>query len=219
MESTSIETFLLNSVISAVPQSPDHNFTLSYKLRKRRIINLCDRTALTERKVKRIRLKYIFLAIILAAVAALSGFGIFKLFEGFRITDYDTYSMLSIVDDLTHSPDAIEEKFYIDMDMSGYETEILNDIDVDYTVIYKSESYNLTISQETLSLYSSTRLNTENVVAEPASVSINGWNGIFFTTHAQVNCYIFNTREYVISYTGNMAEGDMESIIKATRFE
>lgn len=218
MELNDFEKCFVDSIVNVAPEEPYHRFSLRYRIRKRKIIKDYKRSLASYRQSKRIRLKYLLIAVIVAGIAILAGFGVFKIIEGFRVTDYDIYSMLYVVDDLTHSPDTIEEKFYIDMDMSEYDIEILNNVDFDYTKCYHKNDYNLTISQETLVLFSSTRLNTEDVIKEPEFVSINGWNGVYFMTGSQVNCFVFNTGKYVISYVSNMPKTEIENIVKSTKF-
>ena len=113
-ELSKVDILFLESIFDDIPDGEEHKFSLRYRLRKRQIIRLWERrqnTLVHKRPV--IRMKYIIIAIIIACVAVLAGFGLFKIFDGFRVTDYDIYSMLYIVDDATSYPDTIEEKFYI----------------------------------------------------------------------------------------------------------
>lgn len=218
MELNNFEMKFVESIINVDSDERIHNFSLRYKIRKKKIIRDYERSLNSQKPAGLLKPRYILMAIILATVLTVCGFGIYKFFEGFRITDYDIYSLLYITGDVTQGPDTIEKKFYIDMDMSEYEMEVLNDIDIDYTVIFHNTDYSITISQETLPLFSSTRLNTEEAIETPVSVSMNGWNGVYFQTHSQVKCFIFNTGTYIISYISNISKENLENIVNLTNF-
>ena len=113
------EECVLDSVVELPEQQ--HRFSLSYKIRKRKIIKDYEQSfACTERK-RQFRLKYLLIAVISAGIAVLAGFGVYSMIEGFRVTDYDTHSLLYIVDDYETGKTKIEKKFCIDLDMSDYE--------------------------------------------------------------------------------------------------
>ena len=219
-ELSKVDILFLESIFDDIPDGEEHKFSLRYKLRKRQIIHLWERrqnTFVYKRPV--IRMKYIIIAIIIACVAVLAGFGLFKIFDGFRVTDYDIYSMLYIVDDATSYPDTIEEKFYIDMDMNEYELTIANDNYCEYWLNYKKDDISLSITQNTAGYFGTTRLNSEDLIIEPTTILINGWLGIYYQTKEGVYCYIFNTEEYIISYTCNADKAFVENIVKMTKFE
>ncbi len=219
MELNDFEKCFVDSIVNVAPEEPYHRFSLRYRIRKRKIIKDYKRSLASYRQSQRIRLKYLLIAVIVAGIAILAGFGVFKIIEGFRVTDYDIYSMLYVVDGLTHSPDAIEEKFYIDMDMSEYETEVLSDDYVLYGINYESGNKRIFVSQMPLAFYSQRRLNTEDVMIEPMQISINDWSGLYFQTKDGLYSYLFNTGEYIVSYTGNVSKKDMENIVKSTKFK
>lgn len=219
-ELSKVDILFLESIFDDIPDGEEHKFSLRYRLRKRQIIRLWERrqnTLVHKRPV--IRMKYIIIAIIIACVAVLAGFGLFKIFDGFRVTDYDIYSMLYIVDDETSYPDTIEEKFYIDMDMSEYETEILCDDSIEYWVEYKKGEDVLHIHQIPVAVFKQIRLNTENSVSEPQSIFINNWYGLWFLTQNDGYYYVFNSGGYVICYNGNIAKEDVEKMVKMTKLK
>lgn len=216
-ELSKVDILFLESIFDDIPDGEEHKFSLRYRLRKRQIIRLWERRQNTfVHKRPAIRMKYIIIAIIIACVAVLAGFGLFKIFDGFRVTDYDIYSMLYIVDDATSYPDTIEEKFYIDTDMSEYETEILCDDSIEYWIEYKNGDNVLYIRQIPVAVFKQIRLNTENAISESNQVVINNWNGLQFQTQDGECYYLFNTGKYIITYTGNVTKEELENIVKAT---
>lgn len=220
-ELNDVDNLFLKSITDAVPEGEEHKFSLRYKLRKKQIIRKWEQEQniyVYKRPV--VRLKYILIAILIACIAALAGFGLFDLFEGYRVTDYDIYSMLYIVDDVSSYPDTIEKKFYIDMDMSGYENEIACDLYNEYWTVYKKdEDVSLVIKQRTIDYAYSTRINTENAITEPSQIKINEWNGIYYKTRQDIYYYLFNTGEYIIEYNGNISKNEIENIVKATKYK
>lgn len=219
MELSKIEYCLINSVVNPSPEKPHHRFSLRYKIRKRKIIKEYERSLELHRQLHRVNLKYLLIAVITAGIAVLSGFGMVKIIEGFRVTDYDTHSMLFVVDDLENSPTEIEKKFWIDLDMSEYGVEVLSDDYVLYGVQYESDNKRISVLQMPLVYYSQRRLNTENALIEPMQISINDWSGLYFQTNDGGYYYLFNTGEYILSYTSNLPKEDIENIVKSTKFE
>lgn len=211
------EQCILDSVVESSEQQ--HRFSLSYKIRKRKIIKDYEKSFVCTNKTRHFRLKYLLIAVISAAIAVLAGFGIYSMIEGFRVTDYDTHSLLYIVDDYETGKKQIEKKFSIDLDMSDYEVETVCDEDIGYWLSYRKGDILLSVNQEPLSMARSIRLNTENAILAPQQISINGWKGMYFQTQQGVYYFLFNTGEYLISYTGNLPEEEIENIVKATRFE
>ncbi len=55
---------------------------------------------------------------------AILGFTVYRYYSGIIVREYDVFSMLSVEYD-ENSPRVLTERFYIDMDLSEYEKEIL----------------------------------------------------------------------------------------------
>lgn len=219
MELSEFERRMIDSVISTSEEEKHHSFSLSYKIRKRRIIKEYKNSFEYGRKTHSFRLKYLLIAVISAAIAVLAGFGVYSVIEGFRVTDYDTYSLLYIVDDYETGKTQIEKKFCIDLDMSDYEVETVCDEDIGYWLSYRKDDIVLSVHQEPLSMARGIRLNTENATIEPQQISMNGWKGMYFQPQHGGYYFLFNTGEYLISYTSNLPKEEIENIVKATRFE
>lgn len=218
-ELNDVDILFLKSITDTVPEGEEHKFSLRYKLRKKQIIRKWEQKQnCYVYKRPSIRLKYILIAILIACIAALAGFGLFDFFEGFRVTDYDIYSMLYVVDDLSVYPDTIEKKFYIDMDMSKYDIEVKNDFCYEYWINLIKDDTLISIKQATMDYESSLRLDAENLNIKPIPIKINNWNGIYYKTD-ECNCYILNTGEYIVTYNGNFDKNEIENIVKATKFQ
>lgn len=216
---SSVDALFIESVIGDVSVLTEHKFSLRYRVKKRKIIRIWEKAQKPTVKARHaMKMKYAIIAIIVSCAAILGGFGLYKLFGRFRMTDYDIFSMLSVYDEAASYPNTISEKFYLDMDMSEYTVEIMNDIDIVYWVCYEKDGLNICINQKPVSVFGQVRLNTENALSVPTPLIINDWEGVHFMTHSDVNCYIFNTGKYILTYTGNISDEDMESIINATRF-
>ena len=168
--------------------------------------------------VRRFRPKYIIIAIVLSAVLTACGFGVYKIIEGFRMREYDIYSMLYIDEGYSQGLSEIEKKFYIDMDMSEYEVNVIYDDFNVYWLEYKKDDIIISICQVPCAIFDGTSLNTENANSEPRSVSLNGWNGLYFQLQNEGYYFIFNTEEYVISYTCNMSKEFIHNMVIMTKF-
>lgn len=205
----------------------NHSFSLCYKLRKNRIINNYKRkhslsnvetTSFHETKIKvslKHSLTYILIIIILMAIM---GFTVYRYYSGIYVREYDIFSMLSVEYD-ENSPQVLTERFYIDLDLSEYEKEILEDNELIYWVQYKKDGKpKFDIMQTTLKVSSNVRLNTENAMIMPTNISVNDWNGMFFQAYDGSYIYYFNCADYIMSYSTNSDPAEIENLVKATKF-
>ena len=206
---------------------PNHRFSLRYKFQKSRIIKKYKReypskneetTNLQKAKVKiplKYSLKYILIIIILMAIV---GFTVYRYYSGIYVREYDVFSMLSVEYD-ENSPKFLTERFYIDMDLSEYEMEIIDDDEIVSWIIYKiNEKKIFDVMQTTPEASSNVRLNTENAIIMPTNVAVNDWNGMYYQAYDGVYIYYFNCGDYIMSYGGNLDKNEMEKIVKATKF-
>ncbi|MBQ8842504.1 MAG: DUF4367 domain-containing protein [Ruminiclostridium sp.] len=213
-ELSSLELKLLDKVIEEIPDIPDHKFSFRYMKRRRKIIDSYTDAAVNKPEFNR---KYIIIAIIAACIIALSGFGLFVLFDGFRVTEYDTYSMLYI-DEVTESPLTIENKFYIDMDLSGYKEEIIEEDKLGYSVKYQSENEYICVRQGILSISKQVRINTEEAMVMPEQCNVNGCYGIYFCSRYGAHVLFLNTGEYIVEYHNDVSKERVIEIAEATKF-
>lgn len=206
---------------------PNHNFSLRYKFQKNKIIKKYKRehsinnTEAANFKEAKARiplkhcLKYILIIIVLMA---LLGFTVYRYYSGLFVREYDVFSMLS-VEYSENLPKTLSEKFYIDMDLSEYEKEILSDDEVIYWIKYKVNGEpQFEIMQTTLAAYSNVRLNTENAIIMPTNVVINGWNGMHYQKYDGTHIYYFNCGDFIMSYSTNSDKIKIEDLVKSTKF-
>lgn len=213
------DELFLYAVTADVPQAPRHIFSLGYRIKKRRIIRDYLRgLGSTEPQGRRIRPKYVLIAVI-AACLLLTGFGVLTLLNGFRVTDYGTHSLLYLSENISNAPQTIEKKFYIDMDMSKYEKTVAIDSEFIYVVEYAYDSGCISIYQSTLEAFDGIRVNTENANIEPTAITIGEWNGLYYQTYKGTHDFVLYTGDYVISYMGKIDKAELENIVKATKFK
>lgn len=205
----------------------NHNFSLRYKFQKSKIINNLKADYLSrneeticfqETKVRiplKHSLKYILIIIVLMAIL---GFTAYRHYSGIVVREYDVFSLLSAKYD-EGSPQVLTERFYIDMDLSEYELEILDDDELVYWIQYNKDGKpKFDIMQTTLKIASDVRLNTENAIIMPTNVSVNDWNGMYFQAYDGSYIYFFNCGDYVMSYSGNLDKNEIEKLVKSTKF-
>lgn len=219
-ELNDVDMLFLKSIIEDVPDGKEHRFSFRYKLRKRKILSLSKEKKPSRSYVKpSLRIKYIILAIIVATIAILTGLSIGEIFEGYRITDYDIYSLLYIVDDTPSDVSTVEKKAYIDVDADEYEVNVIDDTDTCYFLEYRRDNYMITICQIPIAVYGQQRINKEFVIGEAETVSINGWNGLCFEMKGNRLYYAFNTGDYLITYVSNMPKQEAEKMVQMTKFQ
>ncbi len=204
-----------------------HSFSLRYKLRKNRIIKKykrehslsnAERTSFRETKVKVSLKRSLTYILIIIVLMALLGFTVYRHYSGLFVREYDVFSMLSVDYD-ENSPQVLTEKFYIDMDLSEYEKEILEDDELVYWIQYKKDGKpKFDIMQTTLKVSSNVRLNTENAIIMPTNISINDWNGMYFQAYDGSYIYYFNCGDYIMSYSTNLEQIEIEKLVKSTKF-
>lgn len=207
---------------------PNHRFSLRYKFQKSRIIkkykreylpkNTKETTFFPETKVKiplKYTFKYILIIIILMAIV---GFTVYRYYSGIFVREYDIFSMLS-VEYNENSPKVLTERFYIDMDLSEYEKEILDDDETVSWIQYKIDGKCIfDVMQTTMEISTNVRLNTENAIIMPTNIAVNDWSGMYFQAYDESYVYYFNCGDYIMSYVGNLDKNEMEKIVKATKF-
>lgn len=226
--SEELKNLFLEDLMKDIFTYPNHKFSLRYKFQKSRIIRKYKKEhpikrdeAISFQKTKvriplKLSLKYVFLIMILLMM--ILGFTVYRSYSEIFIREYDVFSMLSVEYD-ENSPKALTERFYIDMDMSEYEMEILVDDEPVYWIQYKKDGeLKFNIMQTTLKTSSNVRINTENALIMPTSISVNDWNGMHFQTYEGTHIYFFNCGDYVMSYSTNLGQQELDKLVKSTKF-
>ncbi len=215
------DELFLYAVTADVPQAPRHIFSLGYRIKKRRIIRDYLRgLGSSGPQGRRIRPKYVLIAVI-AACLLLTGFGVLTLLNGFRVTDYGTHSLLYLSENISNAPQTIEKKFYIDMDTSGYEVNIVSDLYYQYWIEYRKGDEYFSIQQDICELYDAARirLNTENCLTKPTPVNIDSWKGVYYQTFNGGHTFILNTGDYIITCLSNYDKKSTINMLKMTKFK
>lgn len=226
--SEELKNLFLDDLLKENFTYPNHIFSLRYKFQKSKIIKKykmehllrSDETASFQETKVRIplkrSLKYVFLIIIL--LIAILGFTVYRNYSGIVVREYDVFSMLSVEYD-ENSPEVLTERFYIDIDLSEYEKEILDDDELVYCIQYKKDGIpKFNIMQTTLGVSSNVRLNTENAIIMPTNIYVNDWNGMYFQAYDGSYIYFFNCGDYIMSYSTNSERFEIEKLVKATKF-
>ena len=80
MELNNFEMKFVESIINVDSDERIHNFSLRYKIRKKKIIRDYERSLYSQKPAGLLKPRYTLMAIILAAVLSVCGFGIYKFF-------------------------------------------------------------------------------------------------------------------------------------------
>lgn len=225
--SEEIKNLFIEDLLKDNFRYPEHKFSLRYRIKKNKIIkkykreylpkNTKETTFFPETKVK-IPLKYTFKYILIIIILmAILGFTIYRYYSGIFVREYDIFSMLSVEYD-ENSPQVLTERFYIDIDLSEYEKEIIEDNEFIYWIQYKDGKTEFDVMQTILEVSSNVRLNTENAIIMPTNVAVNDWIGMYYQSYNESYIYFFNCGDYIMSYAGNLDKNEMEKIVKATKF-
>ena len=203
---------------------PNHRFSFRYRYRKKRLLKQLSKgiqkshskTSELQPTHVRIPMKYILLIVILLVLAIL-GFTIYRNYSGLMVKEQDDFSSM-FADCDPNAPKVLTEKFYIDMDLSDYEEEVVADDDTCRWIVYKSNGKKQFYIVQTTTDEVSSRLNTEDAVVMSKNVVIDNWNGLYYHTNDGWHFYIFNLGDYVIFYSGIIYKDDIEKLVKATKF-
>ncbi len=196
----------------------EHNFTIGYKLRRRRIIRDFAKSQSAPQTRRPLRLRYLLIAIISAVIVLLSAFGIYKFIEGFRVTEYDIYSMLYVTDIPENAPKTIEKKFYIDADLSGYKATVINDDEIIYWVEYTSENGYFEVVQ---SIYTPSlgSIGTGNALTEPTQTEISGHKAVYWQSVHGAHHYCILYEDYTIQANSTLDKNTLEKMLNSLNFK
>lgn len=201
---------------------PDHRFSHRFNKRIKKLLK--EHTACQSKKEKRYiplnrKLKIALIAAILAVLFTGAAFGVYTIWEKYRVKDYSLYSMLYISEP-QGAPRILEEKYEIGLDLNEYQEIIHTDLEIEFFAEYrslKSESV-ITYSQSTYEAGEQTFINTENALVMPCEITINGYEGIYFETYYGEKAIIWCTENYVFSVTGaNISKNKLISIAESVK--
>ena len=203
----------------------NHRFSLRYRYRKKRILkdfSNSDRQKDSEPRdfqpaQVRIPMKYVLLIVILLVLTIL-GFTIYRNYSGLVVREYDTFSMM-FADYNQDAPEVLTEKFYLDMDLSDYEYEVILDNEITRWIVYKLNGKIQFDVIQTIVTGSNTRLNTENAIIMPTNITVDDWEGMYYQSYDGWFIYYFNLDDYIISYSCLLDKNEIENLVKSTKFQ
>lgn len=203
----------------------NHRFSLRYRYRRKRILKNFSNNSrqkdlnITETQPVSIRipLKYILLIVILLVQAVL-GFTIYRNLSGFVVREQNSFSLMFANFD-QNAPEVLTEKYYLDMDLSDYEQEIIADDEITRWVVYKlNGKLQFDVIQTVNSGGTTARLNTENAMIMPTNITVCDWDGMYYQSNDGCHNFFFYLGDYIISYSGFLDKKEMEELVKATKF-
>lgn len=198
---------LLNDLENDIDQYnglPDHHFSLRFKRRMRKLLSGGTNSLVlkTPRFSFRKSLKF---ALIVAITALVTGaaFAAYKLWDNFRIRDMRTYSFLDITN-IDDAPSTIKEHYTVSVSTDGYFENVLLNDEYNYWVEYTHQKNGTAFSfQQTVkSSYQNVFLNTEDSLENPSEILISGYQGIYFETHDEEKCIIWDQGDYILDVSG-----------------
>ncbi len=165
------------------------------------------------------KLKIALIAAILAIIFTGAAFGVYTVWDKYRIKDYGLYSMLYISEP-QGVPRILEEKYEIGLDLNEYQEIIHSDLEIDFLAEYRSLKNDTVIvySQSTYEVGEQTFINTENALVMPCEITINGYEGIYFETYYGGKCIIWCTEDYVFSVLGgHISKEELISVAESVK--
>ena len=190
--------------------APKHRFSHSHKVKMRRLF-AGDTAAPTTRP--RIKLKYVWIAIILACVLVLAGFTIYitHYIGNMQINEYDTHSFAFSVD-VDNSPQILESRYEITYDLSDWKKTVVEDIDILYFETYRNNDKGINFSYSVKSSYQGVRFNTEGSTIE--TKSLEDKTATFYISPTGVECLIWDNGDCIMEffYTGITYDQALEII-------
>ena len=208
------------ATLNAVCDMPKHRFSAGYRRKKRALIKAYRRSQKNHTEFSytppkpHIKLKYLWLAIILAAITVLTGsFLVWYHISGFTFKREQTNSTV-YADSAGSSKTAIEEVYYIP-DSEG--VRLVKQTITSGVVLtsYDIDNHRVKLDQ-TLASFKH-QVNTEGFSVEP--IKINGYDG-YFIQMGEDNAYVSWTMDgYVFSITSNLDKQKTIELAQAVMVE
>ena len=191
------------AIEAAVPEMPEHRFSLRYKRKKRALIKAYEKSKLCNERIfeafrkLRLRQKIRAAVLIVLSVLLLTGAGVYIThhFGGLTAKQYDTHTMMYAED-----PDATEtllEHFRIAYDLSGFSKEIMCDDEHVYWEKWEDNDRHISFSFQ-IKHGTGMRMNTED--SSVKYVDINGYEAFYYIAHDTVHCLTWDNGDYLFSF-------------------
>lgn len=194
----------------------DFKFSFRYKARRRKIINLYSKRTRPEKENLPRRVKLAVVISIVAFAVLIAGFVTYTYISGFYVDEHKEYAMLTT--DECDECTTIEEKFYLDMDLSDYEVEVLVDSQENYTVVYCKEKQTIVVSQIPLGLLGDIRVDTEDAIIDINEMEVIE-KGISCRSRNGEYHFFCKFDKYVMEYNCIVSDISEELLVKSTKFK
>lgn len=208
---------------------PEHRFSLRYRYRKNKIVKkfleeerlgkpqqklFCpSNTAIPVRK----RVKYILIIIVLLSL--ILGCTLYRSYSGIVVREYESYAAYS-VQPREEAPEKLSKKFYLDLDLSEYKMEVMDDDDNSYWVVYNDEDMVARVSiMQTTYETANGQIGTKGALKTASNIEVNGWQGVYLQTNEGAYFCILDTGECLIEYSTYTNKNEIENLVKATKFK
>ena len=196
-----------NKEFADFDNAPRHRFSHSHKVKMRRLFD-GDTAAPTTKP--RIKLKYVWIAIILSCVLALAGFTCYYIINGFSFKVYKDHSVVEYLD-IESGKTSIEEEFYLpETNEIIVENEYLAST---WRIIqYNYNNHNLVFHQNTVD--SSLNINTENRIVKLTYV---GDCKAFYIEQGEELILCWFQDGYIFTITGSLDKETAIELAKTAR--
>lgn len=196
----------------------DYKFSLKYRIKRRHIINKYLKSIYRPKENLHYRVKLAFVVSMIFIALLIAGFVTYKIISGFYINEYKDHAMIRIAD-RSQECMFIEEKIYFDMDLSGYEVEVVADTPYCYCVNLKSEGISICALQYPLARFGVMRNDIEDGLVDIKEMRLTGTNGLFHQTRNEENHLYIKRGNYIIVITGNYNEDTINKLVKFTKLK
>ena len=191
--------------------APKHRFSHSHKVKMRRLFD-GDTAAPTTKP--RIKLKYVWIAIILACVLVITGFVFMYFSDGFKGKVYHDNTWL-FPTDIENCPEILEEVYSLPYVPDGFILLAEDETDYCYYSFYKNEKtgQSITFDQFVKSTFN-VHANTEGF--DLVETKINGCNAVYIDYSPKWNCadVIWDNGDYILELN---ADFSLEEVLNMAR--
>ena len=216
-----IDDYVEKHYESAIPDMPDHKFSLRYERRKEKILcayenALASNVYRPERKGLRKSFTVCLAAIIAAAFLALSVCAAYYLLDKFYFTSYGDEVIAQLNSNGSH-PTEILEKYDFGCDMSEYTRTEINSVNGSSVHIsYEKDDTVINLNQYIKDSYSAIHANPETAPGGLQVISIDGKEAYYFKTERGYIMEI-DTEDYILGIVTNVSEKELIALAQSIK--
>ena len=208
------------SDMADIPEvATNHKFSLGYRIKRRRVISYYSKKTRHPRETIPRRVKLAVVVTVIFLVALIAGFVTYRYISGFYVEDNNEYALIKT--DEAEECTVIKEKFYLDMDLSGYEAEVVADNKTYYSVCFTKDGKNITISQYPISRLGEIRADLEYTAVSLQSYCASKVNLQKVQNTDKNRLFYYKTKKYILIITcdDNFDENFIIDLVKFTKFK